>query len=136
MINYIFNCPTFTLYTGVLGQVGLLYQYDWPEVDAGTNKKFRRRKKKDYIRWLEGGDEESLMDDAKLRDTTANVLSRLPSETKQLGLSNPPPLTALQPRFAHASHPLQPISFVDWFPALQMWLHGIHLNGSWDSTRF
>jgi hypothetical protein len=45
----------------------------------------------------------------QVADTTANVLSWLPSETNQLGLSNPPPLPALRPRYAQANHPLQPI---------------------------
>jgi len=55
----------------------------------------------------------SFMDDAKLRDTTANVLSWLRCETKQLGLSYPPPLPARPSLYAHANHPLQPISFLD-----------------------
>jgi len=81
---------------------------------GGWIQKEWKKKRTGYIRWLETGDEESFMDDAKLRDTTANVLSWLRCETKQLGLSYPPPLPARQSLYAHANHPLQPISFVDW----------------------
>lgn len=75
------------------------------------------------------------MDDAKYGEKTANALSLLPRETKQHGLFNPPRLTSLQARYTlanpHSHYPeRQPISYVDWFPALLMWLCGIHSNGS------
>jgi hypothetical protein len=91
-------------------------------VDAGKDAKLNKRNEEEKDEWLKSGEGEIFfMDDAKLRDATANALSWLPSETKQLGLSNPPPLSALQPLYALANHPHPPISFVDWFPALLMW---------------
>jgi hypothetical protein len=52
------------------------------------------------------------------------------------GSFNPPRLTPLQTRPLRTCQPQPPphlpISYVDWFSALLMWMRGIHLNGSSD----